>query len=148
MSAHPPSNSFSLPFLDGQIRLNGQDTENGFALLEMNMKPWSGPNTHIHVREEEYFYVLAGSYDFRCGDETFTCGPGELVKVPRGVPHRLSARAEGGRHLTLFQPAGPEGWFVEADSLARAGLLDEETTGKLFAKYGMTTVDLGSSTVD
>jgi mannose-6-phosphate isomerase-like protein (cupin superfamily) len=148
MSAHPASHSFSLPFLDGSIRVGPQDTNNAFALLEMTMKPWSGPQAHVHRDEEEFFYVLAGSYDFVCGDEEFTCGPGELVRVPRGVPHRLSAREAGGRHLTLFQPAGPEGWFVEADSLARNGILTPETAAPLFDKYGMTTVPDPESAVD
>ncbi|WP_083661496.1 cupin domain-containing protein [Actinophytocola xanthii] len=128
---------FSLPFLNGLIRIDATDTGQGFALLEMNMNPLSGPETHIHVNEDEYFYVLEGTYEFRCGEELFTCGPGDVVKVPRGEPHRLTAGPAGGRHLTMFHPAGPEGWFVEADSLAASGALTPEAAGLLFDKYGM-----------
>ncbi|HEY0450496.1 cupin domain-containing protein [Actinophytocola sp.] len=132
---------FSLPFLDGSIRLGPEDTGKGFALLEMAMKPLSGPDAHIHVNEDEYFYVLDGSYEFRCGDEAFVCVAGDIVKVPRGELHQLTAGPDGGRHLTMFHPAGPEGWFVEAHNLAASGALTPEAAGLLFDKYGMLRPD-------
>jgi mannose-6-phosphate isomerase-like protein (cupin superfamily) len=129
--------NFSLPFLNGSIRLGAGDTGSRFALLEMAMKPLSGPDAHIHLNEDEYFYVLEGSYEFRCRDEKFLCGPGDVVQVPRGELHQLTAGPNGGRHLTMFQPAGPEGWFVEAHNLAATGALTPEAAGVLFDKYGM-----------
>lgn len=137
MSKQLAAAHFSLPFLDGSIRLGPDDTGNGFALLEMNMQPRSGPDAHIHLNEDEYFYVLDGSYEFRCGGEVFTCVPGDVVKVPRGELHQLTAGPDGGRHLTMFAPAGPEGWFVEAHNLAAADALTPEAAGLLFDKYGM-----------
>ncbi|HEV7652341.1 MAG TPA: cupin domain-containing protein [Actinophytocola sp.] len=137
MSTQPPAAHFSLPFLNGSIRLGPNDTGRAFALLEMNMKPLSGPQAHIHLDEDEYFYVLEGTYEFRCAEKTFQCGPGDVVKVPRGAAHQLTAGPDGGRHLTMFQPAGPEGWFVEAHNLAASGALTPEATDSLFAKYGM-----------
>ncbi|MBB5919249.1 mannose-6-phosphate isomerase-like protein (cupin superfamily) [Actinoalloteichus hoggarensis] len=132
---------FRLPFLDGSVLLAGQDTGDAFALLEMRLAPDRGPDPHIHREEDEFFHVVEGAYRFRIGDTILDCGPGDVVKVERGVPHQLTAGPAGGRHLTMFTPAGPEGWFLEADSLARRGALDLAALGPLFERYGMTRVD-------
>jgi quercetin dioxygenase-like cupin family protein len=132
---------FSLPFLNGSILQAGSDTGGKFALLEMRLMPGRGPDPHVHIAEDEYFYVLEGDYRFRYGDDTIEAGPGQLIKVERGVPHGMVTGEAGGRHLTIFVPAGPEGWFVEANELARAAELDQDALGVLFERYGMTQVD-------
>jgi quercetin dioxygenase-like cupin family protein len=136
---------FSLPFLDGVILRGGSATGGRFAMLEMRLGPGRGPDPHVHIAEDEYFYVLEGQYRFRCGDETIEGRPGQLIKVERGVPHGMVAGEIGGRHLTIFVPAGPEGWFVEADGLARSGELDQAALGPLFERYGMTQVGPSST---
>ena len=132
---------FSLPFLNGSILQAGSDTGGRFALLEMRLMPGRGPDPHVHFAEEEYFYVLEGDYHFTNGEQTIDAGPGRLIKVERGVPHGMVAGETGGRHLTIFVPAGPEGWFVEANELARSGELDQDMVRTLFERYGMSQVD-------
>ncbi len=132
---------FSLPFLTGTILRGGSDTDGRFALLEMRLMPGRGPDPHVHVSEDEYFYVLSGEYHFRLGDAAIDAGPGQLIKVEHGVPHGMVAGETGGRHLTIFVPAGPEGWFVEANELAKSGELDQDALGVLFERYGMVQLD-------
>lgn len=132
---------FQLPFLDGAILQGGADTGGRFALLEMRLMPGRGPDPHVHVAEDEYFYVLDGDYRFRRGEQVIDAGPGQLIKVEQGVPHGMVAGETGGRHLTIFVPAGPEGWFVEANELAKSGELDPDALGVLFERYGMIQVD-------
>jgi quercetin dioxygenase-like cupin family protein len=110
-------------------------------MLEMRLQPGRGPDPHVHIAEDEYFYVLEGEYRFRYADETIEAGPGQLIKVEQGVPHGMVTGETGGRHLTIFVPAGPEGWFVEANELAKSGELDQAALGPLFERYGMTQVD-------
>jgi quercetin dioxygenase-like cupin family protein len=114
-------------------------------MLEMRLMPGRGPDPHVHIAEDEYFYVLEGEYRFRRGEETIEGSPGQLIKVERGVPHGMVAGGTGGRHLTIFVPAGPEGWFIEANELAKSGELDEAALGPLFERYGMTQVDPSST---
>ena len=42
---------------------------------------------HIHPTQDEFIYLLEGRMDLRLGDERVTAGPGDLVKMPMGVPH-------------------------------------------------------------
>jgi quercetin dioxygenase-like cupin family protein len=61
---------------------------------------------HIHPNCEEIVVVLDGSVEHTLGGQSTRLGPGDLIVVPRGVPHRLS---NGGstpvRALIVFSSA-------------------------------------------
>jgi mannose-6-phosphate isomerase-like protein (cupin superfamily) len=84
-----------------------------FSLTEAVIPPGKGAGLHIHEQSEECWYVLEGEYRFTVGGSEFTAGPGSTVLVPRGTPHGLVAGEAGGRHLTIFAPAGCEVAFRE-----------------------------------
>jgi quercetin dioxygenase-like cupin family protein len=76
--------------------------------------PGGGPPLHIHRREDETFYVVEGTVDFRLGDDTITAGVGDFVNVPRGLVHRFhNAGAAPMRMILTFTPAGMEKFFEE-----------------------------------
>lgn len=59
---------------------------------------------HAHPDEDELFLVLSGKLDLEFDDGVVSLGAGELVVVPRGVPHRPVARPRA--EVLLFEPAG------------------------------------------
>jgi quercetin dioxygenase-like cupin family protein len=52
---------------------------------------WDPPGTfvppHIHPDQDEFIYVLEGVFDLRLGDAQAQARPGDLVRMPMGVPH-------------------------------------------------------------
>lgn len=59
-----------------------------------------GPRTpHLHPDSIEVIYVVAGTGEHWQGDTATPVGPGDVVLVPRGVPH--ASVATGGRDLEL-----------------------------------------------
>ena len=69
---------------------------------------------HIHLTQDEFIYVLEGVFDLQLGDERVQARVGDLVRMPRGVPHAyynnqpVPARAlfwvsPGGRLRALFE---------------------------------------------
>ncbi len=42
---------------------------------------------HIHPTQDEFIYVLEGQLDLQLGDERFKANPGDLVRMPQGIPH-------------------------------------------------------------
>lgn len=44
---------------------------------------------HIHPNCEEVVFVLDGEVEHTLGDQRVTLRAGDLIVVPRGVPHRL-----------------------------------------------------------
>jgi len=106
-----------------------------FSLTEANIPPGKGAGLHIHEEAEECWYVLSGEYRFIVGEDEFTAGPGATVLVPRGTPHGLTAGEQGGRHLTIFAPAGCERAFVEISGAQEHGT----TTPEFWRDLGVRT---------
>lgn len=98
------------------FKLLASDTNGAFTLSEASNAPNTGVPPHIQHLEDEAFIVLEGSYTIQVGDQSLRCGPGEVVYVPRGVPHALAnTSTEPARMLILQAPGGiHEQYFAEA----------------------------------
>src|SRR3954471_7351329 len=72
-----------------QIRflITGSQTGGALFIAEVSVPPGGGNPPHIHRREEETFYMQEGTLTVQVGGETLTALPGDLVSLPRGVPH-------------------------------------------------------------
>ena len=42
---------------------------------------------HIHPTQDEFIYVLEGVFDLQLGDAKRQARVGDLVRMPRGLPH-------------------------------------------------------------
>lgn len=67
----------------------------------------SGWPKHLHLKQDEWIYILEGDFEFRIGDKQFRVGPGESVFIPRKTPKvwRCISKKPG-RVLDVYQPAG------------------------------------------
>jgi quercetin dioxygenase-like cupin family protein len=69
---------------------------------------------HVHHGADEAFYVLSGSLQGYCGDETWAAGEGAFVWLPREIPHGY--RVDDGvpvRTLAITLPGGFDKFVVE-----------------------------------
>ncbi len=105
-----------------------------------------GPPPHIHLREDESFYVVSGDLEILIGDSTHKAKAGDFVFIPRGTVHRF--KNLGGTtavQLVTFVPAGMEQYFREvfppvADPKAAPPPITQELIRKMHeaaAKYGL-----------
>ena len=97
-----------------RVLATGEQTGGAYALLEARVLPGGGPPPHIHRREEESFYVLAGEVTFFLTDHKITAKPGAFVQMPRNTPHAF--KNEGSteaRMLLLVAPAGFDAFIAE-----------------------------------
>ena len=88
------------------LKVAGSDTGDQLSIFEYQGKKRGGPPMHVHPFQDETFYVTSGSYLFQCGDETFTLRPGDMIFLPKGVPHTWAQTTDTGQLLFFFQPAG------------------------------------------
>src|SRR4029077_9709310 len=88
-----------------------KDTNGAFFLVEAMLAPGTEPPPHVHMREDEFFYVLEGEFDVYVGEEAFKVKTGECVFLPRFRPHAFVIRSPRLRVLALFTPAGLEEAF-------------------------------------
>lgn len=49
---------------------------------------------HMHPNCEELLYVLEGEADHRLGDEMYQLRAGDVIRIPRGVPHWAQATGD------------------------------------------------------
>lgn len=84
-------------------------------ILENTFLTRGGPARHLHYDQEEWFYILEGSFLFEVGVERFHLHPGDSLMAPRLVPHVWAFVGEArGRLLIAFLPAGKmEAFFRE-----------------------------------
>ena len=123
------------------VRASAEATGGAFTVLE-EAPPLLDTRKHVHANEDEMFYVLEGEHIVQCGDEEFRLGPGDLVFLPRGVPHAQRRVVPGeGRFLVLASPPGLEGFFRELAAADSAGTLGTEEYASASEKYGITWVD-------
>jgi len=122
---------------DVVIKASADTTGGAFAIVE-EIAPLDTP-LHVHEREDEVFYVLEGHHVVEVSDQAFRLGPGDLAFGPRGVPHaqrRVVPRT--GRLLTMFSPAGFEGFFRELAEAERAGTIGPGAYAEASKRYGLT----------
>jgi quercetin dioxygenase-like cupin family protein len=130
------------------LKATGVMTGGRLALLENLTAPGGGPPPHVHTREDEFFFVLDGSFEVRIGEEVHTLDPGGYAYVPRGTVHNFRNVAETpSRILVGFTPAGMEGFLRESGRPAAddgpAPPVDDEEIARTMAaapKYGVENV--------
>ena len=69
--------------MNSQIDPNAEQT---FGIVELS--PGQQNPLHSHPNCEEVLYVVSGSCRKTVGDKTHLMKPGDLVRIPTGVPHR------------------------------------------------------------
>lgn len=87
--------------------IEGADAGGRFALVEHTIAPGAvAAPMHMHSKEDEFTYVLTGTFAAVLGDQEVRAGPGDLVFKPQGrVAHLLESRRCPD---SSSQPVGPD----------------------------------------
>jgi mannose-6-phosphate isomerase-like protein (cupin superfamily) len=127
------------------LKATEDTTAGSLVLLENLTAPGGGPPPHTHTREDEFWYVIDGTFEIRIGDEVHALGPGGFAYAPRGTVHNFRNTADRpSRVLVGFTPGGMGGFFRESGRPAiddgPAPPFDEEELARTIIaaeKYGM-----------
>ncbi len=98
-----------------QVLAGGDRTGGAVMFGEARLPPrTSGPGLHVHTREDEAAFIITGVVTFLVGDQRFEATSGQLVWLPREVPHTFANL--GDEPAWVFgttTPAGLEQMFAE-----------------------------------
>ena len=96
------------------IKADTRQTNGSMTVMELRVAPGSGPATHIHLREDELWWVLEGDFRFRTADDWLSASAGGMAFGPRGMPHAFQNIGESpGRLLIVTTPSGVERFFEQ-----------------------------------
>jgi mannose-6-phosphate isomerase-like protein (cupin superfamily) len=139
--APPPASTGGIHIVEaGQDRF-GETHSRGFSTILFKVVPSEtngnlfviehahlmkgGPPLHLHLHQEEYFYVMEGEVLFQIGDSRKTLHAGDSILGPRGIPHTFSSvGATPGRMLITFAPAGKMEAFLRATAIPNPPVQD------------------------
>jgi quercetin dioxygenase-like cupin family protein len=96
------------------------DTARAMTIMEALLPAGFRTNYHVHLNEDELFYVLEGKLLARCGQDIWLVEEGGLAFFPKGIPH--SPGAAGGQPATVLAitvPGGFEKSLLEAGGRSR-----------------------------
>ena len=110
------------------------ETGGSLFLLEHQHMKAGGPPLHLHLAQEEWFYVMEGQVAFQVGEQRLSLKPGESVLAPRLIPHTFCAVSDTpARMFIAFSPAGKmEEFFRDTN-----GGIPAKDQATLFARYDM-----------
>jgi mannose-6-phosphate isomerase-like protein (cupin superfamily) len=132
-SAHPHSLGFSSIL----FKVPSSETAGGMFVIEHTHLLPGGPPLHLHLNQEEWFYVMDGEVAFQVGEQRLHLHAGDSVLAPRRVPHTFSSVGTApSRMIIAFCPAGKmEQYFRDAE-LAKQHFGDAD----FMARYEMERV--------
>ncbi len=90
----------------GQVYFPKAVSEDTFA-FETNSAPGQFVPVHIHPTQDEFILVQEGELDLKLDGKWFKAKAGDLVRMPRGIPHGYFNKSETPcRALFWVSPAG------------------------------------------
>lgn len=121
-------------------KISTADSEGAIFLWEISATQKSGPASHVHFDQDEWFHVVQGEFVFEVGGKSCFLSPGDSILLPRGVPHTYAHVSDGiGKLLAAVFPAGTFEQFLEDVRLAGPTATPQEVEA-LFRKHGMKEV--------
>ncbi len=97
-----------------EFLVTGKQSGESTFILHANVPPGGGPPPHIHTRESESYYVKTGELLFSVGDKIIVAKAGDFVHIPKDTVHTFTNKGKiNAQMLSIFAPAGMEGWFEE-----------------------------------
>ncbi len=133
-----PANSTTVQWMGETIRLpiRPADTSGQLSAQLATLPPGAGNPPHVHTRESECFYVLAGEVVISCGNATHELETSDLIYLPAGLPHQMKVTSPApARLMALLTPGRLEEAFLKASG---GDALDVKT---VFAEYGVEMLD-------
>jgi len=139
----------NLGVVGARFILDGALSQGRFSLVEHPIiaRGMAAP-LHLHTREDEYSFILEGTWGFWQGGNVVFARPGDLVYKPRDVWHTFwNATDSPARLLEIISPAGFDKFFVELAALISSGEASPETIAALNNGYGLQVDPAGTASI-
>lgn len=121
-------------------RLRRADTEGRLAVLEYGALAGFGPPRHMHREDDEMFLIEQGTIAVWTPHASWIAGPGDLVMLPKQLPHTWRAFGDEPIRCQVFVTPGEFEAFFEQIASRELTLADQAELGELASAAGMDIV--------
>jgi mannose-6-phosphate isomerase-like protein (cupin superfamily) len=92
-----------------------RDTDGKYVKVETILQPGAAvAGAHVHPYQTERFQVLSGTVAMKVGRKRIEAGPGDVVTVDAGTPHKFWNAGDGeARFVCEVRPAGEFEQLIE-----------------------------------
>lgn len=107
-----PDDVETLQFDWGVLKWMSTPDETGSSRMscgEVRLEPGKGHERHTHPESDEMLYVVRGEGEQEIDDETREISAGDMLYIPRGVPHgTVNTSWKPLTLIAVYTPPGPE----------------------------------------
>jgi quercetin dioxygenase-like cupin family protein len=120
----------------------GSNTQGRLSLMERTLPPGGRmPPPHRHVGNEEAYFVLNGTVEFRVAGEVFQGTNGTFVLVSAGEAHTFGNTSDEPARLLVLHAPALDGYFNDLEELWASSVPpDRDTELALMRRHGMEPV--------
>lgn len=122
------------------IKYLTSETGGAYTVLYAVHPPNVGPSLHMHPRGSECFYIVKGKYKFMLENKIIDATSGDVVLVPKDVPHKFTVGIDGGEVL-IISPPDLENYFSQVSDLLRKGDVTWEIESTIAKQYGQVFLE-------
>jgi mannose-6-phosphate isomerase-like protein (cupin superfamily) len=125
------------PFgLDMKVLLTTEAAGGAVSVIMAWHKPGEGPRDHVHFSQEEFFFIVEGTYELTVGDQSTTVGPSTTVFIPRNVMHRFKNIGDTTACMLDWSlPGGQDHYFKAVSELVAGGGFTSEKVMEISTKF-------------
>jgi quercetin dioxygenase-like cupin family protein len=121
-----PGGHYSLMGFDLTLKVAGKDTDGQVSVFAGSYRKHDGPPLHVHYEQDEEFYITEGEFLVQVGTERFTLKAGDLIFLPRNIPHTFLTLSDTARMIFMTHPSGgTERLFEELAALPPTATLED-----------------------
>lgn len=122
-ASHVPAGAHEVWWLDStvDVKLTAAQTDGHLGMWLWDARCGAAAPLHVHHREDEQFLVVDGQIRFFIGEQRIDARPGDLVFLPREVPHAYLVTSETSRGVGSATPGGFEAFFIELGAPVEPG---------------------------
>ena len=118
---------------------DGRDTAGSVYLVEGRMQPGEGVPPHVHTHEDEIFHVLEGSVELYADGAWRPGRPGDIIFLPRGIPHAIRVPQDAGTARVLNYVFPGENFEAMFQAFETRGVgEDAERKAAVAREFGVT----------
>lgn len=122
------------------IKVLTSETNGNYTVLDVIHPPNIGPALHMHPKGPETFCIVDGNYEFILDGKSTFGKSGDVIFVPKGVPHRFIVGPQGGRAIVI-SPPGLEFYFFKVSELLDKDEVSYEVESNIGEQHGQIFLD-------